>query len=161
MDGWMGVKTRGGFHKAICALHFRFTFWAHPFFHKFTLHNLLSCICLAFKLLHFLPALGAFYALRQGSIFMKSTPGLRDWIVQFKKFLQRQMLYFMVKFARAPYFQQNICYLKNGAKFQLGFWLNQAWGGFHKSWVHGVKRTNNSNLGENAISWAQGANAWC
>ncbi len=38
---------------------------------------------------------------------------------------------------------------------------NVSWGGFHKSWAHGVKRRAHPNLGENAISWAQGANAWC
>ncbi len=27
------------------------------------------------------------------------------------------------------------------------------WGGFHKSWAHGVKRKVHSILGENAISW--------
>jgi hypothetical protein len=27
-------------------------------------------------------------------------------------------------------------------------------GGFHKSWVHGVKRKVHPNLGENTISWA-------
>ncbi len=26
------------------------------------------------------------------------------------------------------------------------------WGGFHKSWAHGVKRKGHPNLGENAIS---------
>jgi hypothetical protein len=31
-------------------------------------------------------------------------------------------------------------------------------GGFHKSWVHSVKHRAHSNLGENAISWEQGAN---
>jgi hypothetical protein len=34
-------------------------------------------------------------------------------------------------------------------------------GGYHKSWAHGVKRRAHPNLGKNAISWAQGANAWC
>jgi hypothetical protein len=32
---------------------------------------------------------------------------------------------------------------------------------FHKRWVYGVKRRVQPNLGENAISWAYGANAWC
>ncbi len=31
-------------------------------------------------------------------------------------------------------------------------------GGFHKSWVHGVRHEAHSNLVENAISWAYGAN---
>jgi hypothetical protein len=34
-------------------------------------------------------------------------------------------------------------------------------GGFHKSWAYGVKPRVHPNLGENAISWRQRANAWC
>ena len=34
-------------------------------------------------------------------------------------------------------------------------------GGFHKSWAQGVKRRAQPNLGKNAKSWAQFANAWC
>jgi hypothetical protein len=30
----------------------------------------------------------------------------------------------------------------------------KSWGGFHKSWAHGLKRKAHPNLGENAISWA-------
>jgi hypothetical protein len=38
---------------------------------------------------------------------------------------------------------------------------NTARGGFHKSWAHSVKHCAHQILGENLISWAQGANAWC
>jgi hypothetical protein len=34
-------------------------------------------------------------------------------------------------------------------------------GGFHESWVHSVKSKAHTNLGENTLSLAEDANAWC
>jgi hypothetical protein len=36
--------------------------------------------------------------------------------------------------------------------------LEEIRGGFHKSWVYGLKRKAHPNVGENAVSWAYGAN---
>ena len=51
--------------------------------------------------------------------------------------------------------------LKSNSLTNLTTPQNMTRGGFHKSWVHSVKRVAHPKLGENAISWAQGVNTWC
>jgi hypothetical protein len=64
---------RGGFHREIYALRFKFALCAHLFCTNLIQLGIMH-LRLALNLLHFLPDLGALYAVRP--TFMKSTPNL-------------------------------------------------------------------------------------
>jgi hypothetical protein len=72
-----GIKIWGGFHKAIYALRLKSALCAHPFSPNLLYFGIMH-LPLAINLFHFLPDLGALYALCHVSNFYEIDPW---WVV--------------------------------------------------------------------------------
>jgi hypothetical protein len=69
--------------------------------------------------------------------------------------------YWIRIFCLSPPFIKNILLSKAASNSSLENHFKQVLGEFHKSWAHNIKRREHPNLRKNAISGAQGTNAWC